>query len=133
MKYILLFLIILSFIGPASDKDKSTSDVIKDSIYNYVTCLDNSFNYLVNNVSLFSNISEKLYKTSYDSIIQLYNTNIDDMEAFRKVVYKENQDIVSSSYDVKAGEYILVPSNRWINASNNINYLRRYIYNILIL
>ena len=47
-----------------------------------------------------------------DSIIQLYNTNIDDMEAFRKVVYKENQDIVSSSYDVKAGEYILVPSNR---------------------
>ena len=153
MKYILLFLIILSFIGPASDKDKSTSDVIKDSIYNYVTCLDNSFNYLVNNVSLFYNISEKLYKTSYDSImkdrvfqehliqsgetldsiIQLYNTNIDDMEAFRKVVYKENQDIVSSSYDVKAGEYILVPSNRWINASNNINYLRRYIYNILIL
>ena len=70
MKYILLFLIILSFIGPASDKDKSTSDVIKDSIYNYVTCLDNSFNYLVNNVSLFYNISEKLYKTSYDSIMK---------------------------------------------------------------
>ena len=133
MKYVLVFLIILSFIGPSVDEDKNTSDIIKNSLYNYITCLDNTFNYLVNNVSLFSNISEKLYKTSYDSIIQLYNTNIDDIEAFRKVVYKENQDIVSSSYDVKAGEYILVPSNRWINASNNINYLRRYIYNILIL
>ena len=39
-------------------------------------------------------------------------TDIDDIETFRKVVYKENQDIVSSSYDVKAGEYILVPSDR---------------------
>ena len=47
-----------------------------------------------------------------DSIIQLYNHNIDDIETFRKVVYKENQDIISSSYDVKAGEYILVPSDK---------------------
>ena len=124
MKYFLLFLIILSFIGPAVDDNKSTGDVITDSIYNYITCLDN--------VSFFSNISEKLYKASYDSImknrvfqshlvqsgetldsiIQLYNNDIDDIETFRKVVYKENQDIVSSSYDVKAGEYILVPSDR---------------------
>ena len=121
MKYFLLFLIILSFIGPAVDDNKSTGDVITDSIYNYITCLDNTANYLVDNVSFFSNISEKLYKASYDSImknrvldsiIQLYNNDIDDIETFRKVVYKENQDIVSSSYDVKAGEYILVPSDR---------------------
>ncbi len=132
MKYFLLFLIILSFIGPSVDDNKSTGDVITDSIYNYITCLDNTANYLVDNVSLFSNISEKLYKASYDSImknrvfqshlvqsgetldsiIQLYNNDIDDIETFRKVVYKENQDIVSSSYDVKAGEYILVPSDR---------------------
>ena len=132
MKYFLLFLIILFLIGPAADNNKSTGDVIKDSIYNYITCLDDTFNYLVDNVSFFSNISEKLYKASYDSImknrvlqshlvqsgetldsiIQLYNNNIDDIETFRKVVYKENQDIVSSSYDVKAGEYILVPSDR---------------------
>ena len=78
------------------------------------------------------NLQVKLYKASYDSImknrvfqshlvqsgetldsiIQLYNNDIDDIETFRKVVYKENQDIVSSSYDVKAGEYILVPSDR---------------------
>ncbi len=132
MKYFLLFLIILSFIGTSVSDDKTTGNVLKDSVYNYITSLDNTFNYLVENVSFFSNISENLYKTSYnsimkdrifqehlvqpgetlDSIIQLYNTNIDDIEAFRKVVYKENQDIVSSSYDVKAGEYILVPSNR---------------------
>ncbi|MBQ6631846.1 MAG: LysM peptidoglycan-binding domain-containing protein [Romboutsia sp.] len=132
MKYFLLFLIILSFIGTSVSDDKTTGNVLKDSVYNYITSLDNTFNYLVENVSFFSNISENSYKTSYnsimkdrifqehlvqpgetlDSIIQLYNTNIDDIEAFRKVVYKENQDIVSSSYDVKAGEYILVPSNR---------------------
>lgn len=130
MKYFLLFLIILSFIGPVVDDNKSTDNIIKDSIYNYVTCLDSTFNYLVNNVSLFSNISESLYKKSYDtvmkdrvfqehlilpgetldSIIKLYNTNIDDIENFRKVVYKENSDVISNSYDVKAGEYILVPS-----------------------
>ena len=132
MKYILLFLIILSFIGPTIDNNKSTDNILKDSLYNYITCLDNTFNYLVNNVSFFSNISENLYKTSYnsimknrvlqehliqpgetlDSIIQIYNNNIDDIEAFRKVVYKENPDVISNSYDVKSGEYILVPSER---------------------
>ena len=131
MKYFLLLLIILSFIGPVVDNNKSTGDVLKDSIYNYITCLDTTFNYLVDNVSIFSNVSENLYKNTYnsimkdrvfqehliqpgetlDSIILLYNSNIDDMEAFRKVVYKENQDIISSSYDVKAGQYILVPSD----------------------
>jgi len=131
LKYFLLFLIILSFIGPVVDNNKSTGDVLKDSIYNYITCLDTTFNYLVDNVSIFSNVSENLYKNTYnsimkdrvfqehliqpgetlDSIILLYNSNIDDMEAFRKVVYKENQDIISSSYDVKAGQYILVPSD----------------------
>lgn len=132
MKYFLLFLIILSFIGPAVDDSKSIGDIVNNSIYNYITSVDNTVSYLVNNVSLFSNISEKLYKASYnsvmkdrvfqshliqsgetlDSIIQLYNNNINDIEAFRKIVYKENQEIISSSYDVKAGEYILVPSDK---------------------
>ncbi|CED93328.1 MULTISPECIES: hypothetical protein [Romboutsia] len=132
MKYFLLFLIILSFIGPAVDDSKSIGDIVNNSIYNYITSVDNTVSYLVDNVSLFSNISEKSYKASYnsimkdrvfqshliqsgetlDSIIQLYNNNINDIEAFRKIVYKENQEIISSSYDVKAGEYILVPSDK---------------------
>ncbi len=132
MKYFLLFLIILSFIGPAVDDSKSIGDIVNNSIYNYITSVDNTVSYSVNNVSLFSNISEKSYKASYnsimkdrvfqshliqsgetlDSIIQLYNNNINDIEAFRKIVYKENQEIISSSYDVKAGEYILVPSDK---------------------
>lgn len=132
MKYFLLFLIILSFIGPAANNNDTTNDVIKNTLYNYVTCLDSTFNYLVNNVSYFSSLSEKLYETSYesvmkdrvfqehliqpgetlDSIIKLYNNEIDNIETFRKVVYKENQDIISSSYDVTAGEYILVPSDK---------------------
>ena len=132
MKYVLVFLIILSFIGPSVDEDKNTSDIIKNSLYNYITCLDNTFNYLTNNVSFFSNISENFYKVSYNSImkdrvfqehlvqsgetldyiIQLYNNNIEDIDTFRKVVYKENKDVISNSYDIKAGEYIIVPSDK---------------------
>ncbi len=59
MKYFLLFLIILSFIGPAVDDSKSIGDIVNNSIYNYITSVDNTVSYLVNNVSLFSNISEK--------------------------------------------------------------------------
>ena len=132
MKYIFLFLIILSFVGSSLNDNKSTDNILKNSLYSYITCLDNTFNYLVDNVSFFSNISENLYKNSYDSImknrilqehliqpgetldsiIQIYNNNIDDIELFRKVVHKENPDVISSSYDVKSGEYILVPSER---------------------
>lgn len=132
LKYFLLFLIILSFIGPSTKDDKYTGNIFKDSIYNYITCIDNTFNYLIDNVAIFSNVSEKLYETSYnsimknrvfqehliqpgetlDSIIQLYNKDIDDINIFREIVYKENSDIVSDSYDVKSGEYIIVPSER---------------------
>ena len=132
MKYIFLFLIILSFVGSSLNDNKSTDNILKNSLYSYITCLDNTFNYLVDNVSFFSNISENLYKNSYDSImknrilqehliqpgetldsiIQIYNKDIDDIEVFRKVVHKENPDVISSSYDVKSGEYILVPSER---------------------
>ena len=132
MKYVLVFLIILSFIGPSVVEDKNTSDIIKNSLYNYITCLDNTFNYLTNNVSFFSNISENFYKVSYnsimkdrvfqehlvqsgetlDSIIQLYNNNIEDIDAFRKLIYEENKDVISNSYDIKAGEYIIVPSDK---------------------
>lgn len=131
MKYILIFLIVLSFIGPTADSDKSFVSVFKDGFYNYITCLDNTFNYLADNVDAFSKLTEIPYEKAYkdvmndrhftkhlvssgetlDDIIKKYNTNIDDIENFRKVVYKENEGLVSKSYDVQSGEYIVVPSD----------------------
>ncbi|MEG1311868.1 MAG: hypothetical protein RR942_14025 [Romboutsia sp.] len=131
MKYVLVFLIILSFIGPSSQKGRSISSVFKDGVYNYITCLDNTMNYLVDSVPAFSNLAEIPYEKAYkdvmddrflkkhlvstgetlDDIIKNYNTNIDDIESFRKVIYKENEGLVSKNYEVQSGEYIIVPSD----------------------
>lgn len=46
-----------------------------------------------------------------DSIINLYNNNIDNIEDFRKVVYKENKGTVSDDYELQAGQYIAIPSD----------------------
>ncbi|MBQ8997519.1 MAG: hypothetical protein IJ086_02355 [Clostridium sp.] len=135
MKYILFFLIILSFIGPVADKEKSFDSVIKDSIYNYITCLDNSINYLSNNFTFVDKILNIQYELAYnnimedrvmekhlvisgetlDDIIKTYNNNIDNIEDFRKVVYLENKDTVTKDYQVNTGEYILVPSEKLIS------------------
>lgn len=148
MKYILFFLIILSFIGPVADKEKSFDSVIKDSIYNYITCLDNSINYLSNNFTFVDKILNIQYELAYnnimedrvmekhlvisgetlDDIIKTYNNNIDNIEDFRKVVYLENKDIVTKDYQVNTGEYILVPSEKLIS---KINF--KIIYIIFIL
>ncbi|MGL5313062.1 MAG: hypothetical protein ACRC92_07425, partial [Peptostreptococcaceae bacterium] len=50
-----------------------------------------------------------------DDIIKSYNTDVDNIEAFRKVVYKENPDVVTKDYQVKSGEYILIPSEKLIS------------------
>lgn len=135
MKYILFFLIILSFIGPVADKEKSFDSVIKDSIYNYITCLDNSINYLSNNFTFVDKILNIQYELAYnnimedrvmekhlvisgetlDDIIKTYNSNIDNIENFRKVVFLENKDTVTKDYQVNTGEYILVPSEKLIS------------------
>ena len=135
MKYILFFLIILSFIGPVADKEKSFDSVIKDSIYNYITCLDNSINYLSNNFTFVDKILNIQYELAYnnimedrvmekhlvisgetlDEIIKTYNNNIDNIEDFRKIVYLENKDTVTKDYQVNTGEYILVPSEKLIS------------------
>lgn len=132
MKYIMTILLALLIISTAVDEDLSTTSLIRQCAYNYITCLSNSINYLGENVSVFSQIKNKPYEKIYtkvmknrslikhyvnsgesiDQIIKTYNSNIDkDIDAFREVVYKENQGIVSSDYNVQAGEYILVPSN----------------------
>lgn len=132
MKYIMTILLALLIISTAVDEDLSTTSLIRQCAYNYITCLSNSINYLGENVSVFSQIKNKPYEKTYtkvmknrslikhyvnsgesiDQIIKTYNSDINkDIDAFREVVYKENQGIVSSDYNVQAGEYILVPSN----------------------
>ena len=49
MKYFLSFLLILFFISPNIEKDKSISEVFRDGFFNYITCLDKSFNYAKQN------------------------------------------------------------------------------------
>lgn len=131
MKYILIFLIVLSFIGPSVQEDKYFGSVFKDGFYNYLTCLDDSVDYLTKNIPLFTSLSEISYERIYknvmkdrtltkhlvvsgetlDSIINLYNNNIDNMEDFRKVVCKENKGTVSDDYELQAGQYITIPSD----------------------
>ncbi|WP_373600931.1 hypothetical protein [Paraclostridium bifermentans] len=130
MKYILIFIVILLFISPNVDKCNSIGEALKSGIYNYITCVDNTVNYLVENTSFFNKLSEIPYTNAYknimsdrhfvkhfieygetlDDIIKFYNKDINNLDDFRKVVYKENSDIVSKDYDLKAGNYILVPS-----------------------
>lgn len=132
MKYIMTILLALLIISTAVDEDLSTTSLIRQCAYNYITCLSNSINYLGENLSVFSQIKNKPYEKTYtkvmknrslikhyvnsgesiDQIIKTYNSDINkDIDDFREVVYKENQGIVSSDYNVQAGEYILVPSN----------------------
>lgn len=131
MKYILVFLIALLFIAPSCDKNKSTSTVLKEGFYNYITCLDTSYKYLVDNVPFFNKITEISYKKAYkkvmkdrtftkhlvlagetiDNIIQKYNHDVDDLENFRKVVYKENIGLVSDTYEIKSGQYLTIPTD----------------------
>ncbi len=130
MKYLITFLIILCFIGPVASKDKSLSTVLKDGFYNYLSSFDNTYNYLITNVDFFKNLHDLPYDKAYDkvmknrtfqkhlvspgenlySIIKSYNSDVKDIESFRKVVYKENPNKVTSDYNLKSGEYIIVPS-----------------------
>ncbi|RDY28993.1 hypothetical protein CHL78_003475 [Romboutsia weinsteinii] len=131
MKYFFIFLIMLCFIAPAVEENKDASQVFKDSIYNYITCLDTATKYLSENVPAFSKFAELPYKIAYkkvmddrvftkhlvmsgetlDDIICTYNNNVDDIEDFRKVVYMENQDIITKDYEIKSGDYLTVPSD----------------------
>jgi hypothetical protein len=126
----LVFVLVLLFIGPSASECTSFSQALKAGIYNYITCLDTSLNYLVENVSIINKIAKIPYKNAYDKvmtdrhlvkhfiesgqtlddIIKFYNNDIENIEDFRKVVYKENPDIVSRDYNLKSGEFILIPS-----------------------
>lgn len=135
MKYISIFILILFFIGPVADKDKSVSNVIRDGVYNYITCLDNYVDYSVQNIPLLSKLTNISYDKTYDKvmknrilqnhlvasgetlddIIRYYNNDINNIENFRKVIFKENPNVVSYDYQIKSGEYLLVPSENLIS------------------
>lgn len=135
MKYIIIFLMILLFIAPTVEENKSISTVLKDGVYNYITCLDTSASYLVDNVAIIEKLTQIPYSKSYDKImknrvlkkhfvvsgetlddiIKNYNNNIGDLKTFRKVIYMENKDVITRSYEIKSNEYILVPSDKLIS------------------
>ena len=128
LKYFLSFLLILLFISPNIEKDKSISEVCRDGFFSYITCLDRSFNYAKQNIPLTEFAYEKTYNKimntrsftkhlvssgeTIDDIIKKYNFNItsNDLDDFRKIIYKENSDVVSEDYNVQSGEYIFVPT-----------------------
>ncbi|MBC5995527.1 hypothetical protein EAI30_03750 [Romboutsia ilealis] len=132
MKYFLSFLLILFFISPNIEKDKSISEVFRDGFFNYITCLDKSFNYAKQNFPIISTLTELSYEKTYnkimdtrsftkhlvssgetiDDIIKKYNFNINnsDLDDFREIIYKENSDVVSEDYNIQSGEYIFVPT-----------------------
>ena len=132
MKYFLSFLLILLFISPNIEKDKSISEVCREGFFSYITCLDRSFNYAKQNIPFISTLTEFAYERTYnkimntrsftkhlvssgetiDDIIKKYNFNItsNDLDDFRKIIYKENSDVVSEDYNVQSGEYIFVPT-----------------------
>ena len=129
MKYLFIFLFIITFISPSVDKEDS-SNIIRSSIYNYITFLDRAKDYFVENVSFFSKLSKLSYKKAYDNvmkdrilvkhlvlsgetlddIIKIYNSDIENIEYFRLVALNENPDTISKDYQISYGDYILVPS-----------------------
>ncbi|MGL5692585.1 MAG: hypothetical protein ACRCXA_00790 [Peptostreptococcaceae bacterium] len=132
MKYLIYFLLILFFISPHVDNDVSFTQIFRDGFYDYITSLDRAFNYASENSKLIAKIAELPYEKTYkeimtnrsltkhfvssgetiDDIIKKYNMNItnNELKDFRKIVYKENQGIVSDDYNIQSGQYIFVPT-----------------------
>ena len=132
MKIILFILFIMAFIGPAASVGMMPAQEFKEAFLNYLTSFDRAFNYLSDNVEFIADLKEMPYKNTYDKIIEdrvlvkhfvspgetldfiikQYNSNVEDLNDFRKLVLHENPDIVSSDYSLKSGVNILVPSER---------------------
>lgn len=130
MKILLMILLFIAFIGPSVDENKSFGLVFKDAVFNYLSSVDKTINYLSENYEVFKEIKDFPFRNNYeeimknrvfvkhtiesgqtlDNIIKMYNSNINDMENFRKVVLYENPEAVSSDYTLKSGLSILVPS-----------------------
>ena len=130
MKILLMILLFIAFIGPSVDENKPFGLVFKDAVFNYLSSVDKTINYLSENYEVFKEIKDFPFRNNYeevmkdrvfvkhtiesgqtlDNIIKMYNSNINDIENFRKVVLYENPEAVSSDYTLKSGLSILVPS-----------------------
>lgn len=130
MKFLFIFLLLISFIGPVVEDNKTFYGVLKDGFYNYITCLERTSSYLIDNVDIFNELSNIPYESKYkrvmkdryfikhfvspgetlDDIIKTYNEDLKDLDDFRVVVRKENPKVVNENYQVKSGEYIMIPS-----------------------
>ncbi|MGL5328693.1 MAG: hypothetical protein ACRDD7_05445 [Peptostreptococcaceae bacterium] len=132
MKYLISILLILFFIAPHVDDNESLSQVFKDGFYSYITSLDRTLNYAVENFDFVAKLADIPYESTYkrimsnrsftkhyvssgetiDDIIKKYNLEVSNSELkdFRRVVYKENEGIVTSDYNIQSGQYIIVPT-----------------------
>ena len=129
--FLISFLLFSVFIAPNIKEDVDISQSFRDGFYDYLTSLDRVIDYANENIPLISKITNMSYDKTYkkvmedrfltkhlvssgetlDYIIKKYNSSIsdNDLEDFRKVVYKENIDVVSEDYSIQSGKYILVP------------------------
>ena len=129
--FLISFLLFLIFVAPNIKEDVDISQSFRDGFYDYLTSLDKAVDYANENIPFISKITNMSYNKIYkkvmedrfltkhlvssgetlDYIIKKYNSSIsdNDLEDFRKVVYKENIDVVSEDYSIQSGKYILVP------------------------
>ena len=129
--FLISFLLFLVFVAPNIKEDVDISQSFRDGFYDYLTSLDKAVDYANENIPFISKITNMSYDKTYkkvmedrfltkhlvssgetlDYIIKKYNSSIsdNDLEDFRKVVYKENIDVVSEDYSIQSGKYILVP------------------------
>jgi len=129
--FLISFLLFLVFVAPNIKEDVDISQSFRDGFYDYLTSLDKAVDYANENIPFISKITNMSYNKTYkkvmedrfltkhlvssgetlDYIIKKYNSSIsdNDLEDFRKVVYKENIDVVSEDYSIQSGKYILVP------------------------
>lgn len=111
---------------------KVSSDFLRESVYNYITSLDAGLDMIDNSIPVMGGLKNFTYERTYnkvmknrkfishtvedgenlDEIIKKYNTDIDDIDDFRRVAKEENKNKVSETYDIQFGEELLIPSEK---------------------
>jgi len=111
---------------------KISGEFLRESIYNYISCLDEGFDMIDNTIPVLGGFKNFNYERVYnkvmnnrefikhtvsdgenlDEIIKKHNINIDDIDNFRRVVKEKNKDKVSHTYNIKSGDVLLVPSEK---------------------